>query len=415
MTTIIPATTATLHQGDCLDVLRSLPAGSVDAIVTDPPAGIAFMGKGWDGARGGRLQWAGWLSERLAEARRVAKPGAYALVWALPRTSHWTGCAIEDAGWRITDRLAHVFGSGFPKHKSKLKPAVEDWWLAWNPDRKATPLPGLEACRVAGVVPSVPQPSFNSPTGQVYGFKTGEGRNGEMSQSPARWPPNLLLQHSEGCERVGTKRVKSQNPQYVTNGRGSSEMFHATRPSGQGIGHADPDGRETVEDWRCVDGCPVKLMGEQSGERKSGGANGRRSNGVLKYGGQNGRPSHDTTTIETVGGIGATSGTAARFYPQFTPDPDPFLYAGKSSRRDRGEGNTHPTVKPQMLMRWLCRLVTPPGGTVLDCFAGSGSTGVAALAEGFGFVGIERDPGYLKIARRRIAAASTPKPLPASA
>lgn len=104
-----------LFHGDCLDVLRTLPDASVDAVVTDPPAGIAFMGKSWDKDRGGRVGWVAWMAEVMSEALRVTKPGGYALVWALPRTSHWTACGIEDAGWEIRDCITHLFGSGFPK------------------------------------------------------------------------------------------------------------------------------------------------------------------------------------------------------------------------------------------------------------------------------------------------------------
>jgi hypothetical protein len=105
----------TLYAGNCLDVLPTLPDCSVDAVVTDPPAGISFMGRDWDHHRGGRAQWAGWLADVMQEAYRVAKPGAHALVWALPRTSHWTAIGIEDAGWEIRDRITHLFGTGFPK------------------------------------------------------------------------------------------------------------------------------------------------------------------------------------------------------------------------------------------------------------------------------------------------------------
>ena len=107
--------TARLILGDCLDALRSMSTASVDAIVCDPPAGIAFMGRGWDSDKGGRDQWVAWLSEVMGEALRVVKPGGHALAWALPRTSHWTGWALESAGWVVRDRIAHQFYSGFPK------------------------------------------------------------------------------------------------------------------------------------------------------------------------------------------------------------------------------------------------------------------------------------------------------------
>jgi DNA modification methylase len=102
-------------QGDCLEILRGLSDNSVDAMVTDPPAGISFMGKEWDKDKGGRDQWIAWMSSVMAECLRVTKPGGHALVWALPRTSHWTATAIEDAGWEIRDVVTHLQGQGFPK------------------------------------------------------------------------------------------------------------------------------------------------------------------------------------------------------------------------------------------------------------------------------------------------------------
>jgi hypothetical protein len=107
--------TVALHLGDCLDVLAGMKAASVDAIVTDPPAAIGFMGKDWDSNLGSRDRWIEWLAERMAEALRVLKPGGHALVWALPRTAGWTQIALEDAGFEIRDCVTHLFGSGFPK------------------------------------------------------------------------------------------------------------------------------------------------------------------------------------------------------------------------------------------------------------------------------------------------------------
>ena len=102
-------------EGDCLPILRTLPDNSVDALVTDPPAAISFMGATWDSDRGGREQWVGWMTEVMRECHRVLKPGAHGLVWALPRTSHWTAWALEDAGFEIRDQVLHVFAQGFPK------------------------------------------------------------------------------------------------------------------------------------------------------------------------------------------------------------------------------------------------------------------------------------------------------------
>ena len=105
----------TLYNGDCREVMKTLADCSVDAVVTDPPAGISFMGKAWDHNKGGRNAWVAWLTEVMRECLRVLKPGGHALVWALPRTSHWTGWAIESAGFEVRDRVSHLFGTGFPK------------------------------------------------------------------------------------------------------------------------------------------------------------------------------------------------------------------------------------------------------------------------------------------------------------
>ena len=104
-----------IYLGDCLEVMKEFEDNSVAACITDPPGGIAFMGKEWDKDKGGREQWITWLSEIMAEVLRVLKPGGMCLVWSIPRTSHWTGMALEDAGFEIRDKIYHLFGSGFPK------------------------------------------------------------------------------------------------------------------------------------------------------------------------------------------------------------------------------------------------------------------------------------------------------------
>jgi DNA modification methylase len=104
-----------LWNEDCLQAMKLIEDNSVDSLITDPPAGISFMGKEWDDDKGGRDAWVSWMSQVMKECRRVMKPGAHGLVWAIPRTSHWTATALEDAGFEVRDVITHIFGSGFPK------------------------------------------------------------------------------------------------------------------------------------------------------------------------------------------------------------------------------------------------------------------------------------------------------------
>lgn len=472
-----------LHHGDCLEVMATLEDSSVDAIVTDPPAGISFMGKEWDADKGGRTVWVGWLSSVMAECLRVLKPGGHAFVWALPRTSHWTACAIEDAGFEIRDVVTHHFGSGFPKSHdvgkaidkasgprkwvkvasdpegdrylpapatpeaaqwegwgTALKPATEHWILA----RK--PLQGTIAANVlAWSTGALNVDGGRIATNEHLGrpqtdqhFFSGLQNNGwnDNSTGKGRWPANVLLSHSAECKQVGVKRVKAHWSQ-PTRGTLDTSMFNVgDQQQGRAIGYADPNGLETVEAWECAEGCPVAELDRQSGECKTGVSPKQASgtnNIYAKF------PARTTDERATNGG---DTGGASRFFMCFEPEYDaPMFYTAKASRAERNAGceglpetdktrrnlitskwiidprhpeggypqtdspprqNTHPTVKPIKLMRYLCRLITPPNGTVLDPFMGSGSTGVAAIQEGFGFVGIEREAEYLAIAERRI-------------
>jgi hypothetical protein len=120
-----------LIHSDCLEAMRAMDANSVDAVITDPPAGISFMSAKWDSDKGGRDAWIAWMTEVFKEVCRVMKPGSHALVWALPRTSHWTGTALENAGLEPREKLYHCFGSGFPKSADISKQIDLDAFTTW--------------------------------------------------------------------------------------------------------------------------------------------------------------------------------------------------------------------------------------------------------------------------------------------
>jgi hypothetical protein len=308
-----------LRCGDALDVLRTLPADSVDAVVTDPPAGINFMNMKFDSDRGGRDKWVAWLGERLAEAFRVAKPGAVMLCWALPRTSHWTALAIEAGGWQIEDRIAHLFAQGFPKHKSKLKPACEDWWLARKPGPKWL---GVDHARIdaSGGRPLI-IPNHCPGFGDV-GVSGGSRAAG--TTTAGRYPPNVAISHHSDCREVGTRRVKTNSHSKGANRPYAKPSVNCYGDVGLIAGpcHVDPDGCETVTAWECHPECAVRMLDEMAGERKSGGkagaVYGREQSPVNCYG--------DGLKWGTSPAL-ADSGGASRFF-----------FCAKASRRDRESG-----------------------------------------------------------------------------
>jgi site-specific DNA-methyltransferase (adenine-specific) len=300
------------------------------------------MGKKWDYDVPDALIW--------AECLRVLKPGGHLLAFAGTRTQHRMAVRIEDAGFEIRDMIAWVYGSGFPKSHN-----LKDEWQGWGTALK----PALEPITVAR------KPFPGTVAANVLAHGTG-GLN------------------VDGC-RVGTEVIKS-------NGEGAGGLqkgakAHGARPYVNGLAHkATPS--EHAGRW------PANLIHDGSEEvvglfPVTGASKATpRNNGEFKSVAKGRDLPHVTFGHDDNGG------SAARFF-----------YCAKASKRDRDEGNTHPTVKPTDLMRYLCRLVTPPGGVVLDPFMGSGSTGKAAILEGFQFIGIEREAEYVQIAKARIDAA----------
>jgi len=398
-----------LLHGDCRAVMAGLPAASVDAVVCDPPYGLSFMGKDWDHGVPGVAFW--------SAALRVAKPGAHLLAFGGTRTFHRLAVAIEDAGWEIRDTVMWVYGSGFPKShnvgKGIDKAAGAEREVV---GRKIGALPnGTNKLMTDALKPIL---DITAPATEAARQWNGWG----TALKPA-WEPIIVarkplegtvaanvLAHGTGAMNIDGCRVQGAlegdpNRFAKTDGGWGVKQFHdapVVRASGRWPANLIHDGSDEVT--------------ELFPNVKAGTAV-RHNSGGNTFGGDNAKPPMDDMGY-------ADSGSAARFF-----------YCAKASKADRDEGcegmearlamrygekaqgplpqqtpskpvpqrNHHPTVKPTALMRYLCKLVTPPAGTVLDPFMGSGSTGKAARMDGFGFIGIEQDAEYIAIARARIA------------
>lgn len=499
-----------VYAGDCLEVMRELDAESVDAVITDPPYGLGFMGHEWDqpgrsapasrrrghvssarssfsgsasgrGGGGSEAMEAGrydlspsvnrafqeWCEAWATECLRVLKPGGYLAAFGGTRTSHRLTSGIEDAGFEIRDTLLWLHGQGFPKSLdvskaidkaagatrevvgvdegmaqrgaapsslyakddergwerpngrynvfnqtgeitapatpdaetwqgwgTALKPAHEPITLARKPIRgtvaanvlaHGTGALNIDACRIEGP-PSAGGDSRSTALGRMNddGWQPSE-QSIDRSMSAGRWPANVILSHHPDCLATGeTRSVKSDGHHPAKRGAGGlSTSGHAGQ---EALDERHADG-ETVEVWDCHPDCAVRLLDEQSGTLTTNpGTMRKRASDSTYFGGAGARPEGLQLSAGDKGG-------ASRFY-----------YVAKASKRERGgEHNTHPTVKPLALMCWLVRLLVPPGALILDPFAGSGTTGVAARREDVRAILVEREEKYLPIIAGRVS------------
>jgi site-specific DNA-methyltransferase (adenine-specific) len=416
-----------------------------------------FMGKDWDGGDVAfdPATWAAML--------RVLKPGAFLVAFGGSRTYHRLACAVEDGGFIVHDSLAWLYGSGFPKshnvglsidklegHPNRgheiavasharpdgkrlppgellppyqgiteqarqwdgwgtaLKPAMELIVLAQKP-REGTYAHNvlthgvgalnIDATRIGTGGESIRAPQSNPANrsgvvGTDLGitgasaerFQQAQRESAERTNALGRWPANVLLSHSPECVQVGTARVAADG--------GTASSVHKTvynggwRDDRGRYNYAGGDGKEEVPVWDCAPDCAVAALDRQSGHLTSGALDGERHRRHTPKG-WSGPFADDGDGPAGRGSWGGDSGGASRFF-----------YTSKASQRQRA-GTDHPTVKPADLMAWLCRLIIPPGGLVLDPFAGTGTTAYAALGQGMAAVLIEGHAPYAAdIARR---------------
>jgi len=412
-----------LYHGDCLDIMREMPEGSVDTVITDPPYGLEFMGKEWDHGVPGIPFW--------REALRVAKPGAMLMAFGGTRTHHRLMCAIEDAGWEIRDCVMWLYGSGFPKSLDISKAidkaaGAKREVVGSSRGVSVKDNQGFGGIARGGV--GIEQKACDVP---ITAPATDAAKHCEgwgTSLKPA-WEPIILAMkpldgtYAANAQKWGVAglwidggRVAYQGD-YRSPARASGEV-NSGGTFGTGVVKFDDAKAEAKGRWPAnviLDPEAARMLDEQSGVRPTSfrvGESGSGKQGMFVG------SKRMATYLD--------SGGASRFF-----------YVPKASRRERNAGlegmpekhagtyaqdewsrqnmgntpdakrkpmrNTHPTVKPLALMRYLCRLTkTPTGGVILDPFMGSGSTGVAALQEGRQFIGIEKDVESFLIAVERI-------------
>jgi len=421
-----------IHHGSNLDILPTLPDNSIDSIVTDPPYELGFMGKSWDSTG------IAYNVELWKQCFRVLKHGGHLISFGGSRTYHRMAVAIEDAGFEIRDQMMWVYGSGFPKSHNISKA------LDKNAGVKRTEVIGI---RERNVKPFDDANGWNSnnTTGnyEYTAPATPEAKQWDgwgTALKPAHEPIVLARKPIDGtiADNVlkwGVGGLNIDGCRVEALGENFDNVKDRTDMTGKLTIHHEGGNLEALDKLKRLGRFPANFMHDGSQEVLDLFPNSGNGNGGEPYNYAGREYSNKETSMFNGDKPQAPSnfndsGSAARFF-----------YCPKANKKDRDEGcedfderresdrpsddkvggdnprnrsntprkNSHPTVKPTELMRYLCRLITPPNGTVLDPFNGSGSTGKASVMEGFNYIGIELDEDYIKISEARINASLTLK------
>lgn len=392
-----------------LSFLRALPDNSVDSIVTDPPAGISFMGR-WDDYSGGehppRRLFMDFIEERFREVYRVLKPGGHGVSWGLPRTAHWTTMAIEDAGFEIRDSIHHLFagsmakGLNVSKAMDKMHGAKRPI-LGNNPNHR--PISGVN---YHGVYAGGNTGAKHITGPATEDAKKWDGYGTGLKPSHEAWilfrkpisEPTIvknILRWGTGAINIDACRIPTEKK--LTRKLGKTTVSASGWKSINRAEIAGKDGgmyppnlilshSEDCEENDCVEGCPVPDLGEKAEYFP-----------CFRYVKKASQKEKHAGCENLYWSINEHKDSG---YDQISKEEWEQLGGGKA------KGNIHNTVKSVELMSWLTKMVTPKDGLCVDIFSGSGSTGIACIQNGFRFLGVDCEEDYVTIAKSRLLHAS---------
>lgn len=389
-----------VRHGDCIALMRAMPDASVDAVVTDPPYELGFMGKSWD-ASGIAFNVEVWV-----EALRVLKPGGHLLAFSGSRTYHRMACAIEDAGFHVRDQIMWLYGSGFPKSLDVSK-AIDK---AAGAEREV--LSERIMVQVGGSSLAIRMGDRREVQANITAPATDDARRWAgwgTALKPAHEPICLarkpldgtvaanVLRHGNGAMNIDATRVPFVSEADEKESKAKNQHADFGTPPVTGNTVYGDFSMLTPKNYNPPGRWPANVLHDGSDEATEG----LRDAARYFYCAKASRADREDGCEEQPARSGAE---AVERDEDSAGMASPRAGAGRTAASVR---NHHPTVKPTELMRYLCRLVTPPGGLVLDPFTGSGSTGRGAVMEGFRFIGCEQSEEYVAIARARIAAAAS--------
>jgi site-specific DNA-methyltransferase (adenine-specific) len=362
-----------IHTGDNRQILKTLSDNSIDAIVTDPPYGIDFLGKSWDADTG--------ALETYQECLRVLKPGGHILAFSAARTYHHLAITLEQAGFEIRDQIMWIYSSGFPKSQDI----------------------GKSIQRGLGVKETKPLTS-TGPANGINRMTFNQSEPAKYAETKDKEDIVVTDPRAKPWAGWGTQLKPAHEP--IALARKPLKQSIAANCQEWGTGAINIDAtRIPYEDALDLKTYVNNIAGplERSTAKEGDGIN--MFEGQVGYKVQKGkilRPG------ELGDGTEITANEQGRFpsnvLGEITEEYQKYFYCPKVSKLERQEYNNHPTVKPIELMKYLIKLITPPGGVVLDPFNGSGTTGMAAVELGFDYIGCELDPKYVEISIKRIEA-----------